>query len=211
MSKTRVSISSGGGLLEGSLEIPEFPYPLPAVLLCHPHPLHGGNMDNKVLRVVGKKLAEKGFAVLRFNFRGVGRSQGAYDEGVGEKDDARAAFSFLIEQKEVDEKRAFILGYSFGGMIALSVAALEEKIKAVAGISPVQTEKAFAGCAKPKLIITGTNDHIVSSSLILQHIERAGGLSETKTVLKTIDHADHYWRGFEEELGEMAADFFTLL
>ena len=208
MSKTKVEIKSDGPVLEGSLEIPELSHPLPAVLLCHPHPLHGGDMNNKVLRLVGRKLTERGFAVLRFNFRGVGRSQGVHDAGVGEIDDARAAFSFLFSQKEVDNQRAFILGYSFGGMIAFSVAALEEKIKAVVGISPIHTDRVLAGCVKPTLIINGSNDQVVSSVSILKHIKSAGEYHEKKTELKTIEHADHSWRGFEEELGEMTADFF---
>ena len=206
---TKVKITSSGNNLEGYLEIPDFPPPLPAVLLCHPHPLHGGNMDNNVITGIGKILTSKGFVVLRFNYRGVGKSEGAYGDGIGETDDACAAFSFLLEQKEVDAQRAGILGYSYGGMIAFAAGAKEDKIKAVVGVSPALTETSLIECVKPKFIITGENDDLFRASSIQKSIEKANEPFETKTMLRIIDDANHFWHGLEKEAGELAAIFLT--
>lgn len=205
MAKSKVLISSSGPTLEGYLELPDLPPPFPAVLLCHPHPLYGGNMHNNVIVAVGNALVKEGFAVLRFNFRGVGQSEGSFNEGVGEQDDARACLSFLLEREEIDSHRLGIGGYSFGGMIAFSVGVRENAAAALAGISPVIPKDALKGCTKPKIIISGTADDMVPTALIAKEVNKAG---EPKD-FRVIDGADHFWWGFEEQLGEMVAGFFS--
>ncbi len=91
MSQTRVRFSTSGVVLEGILEKPKGEAPFPAVAVCHPHPLYGGDMYNNVVSVICQALARESIATLRFNFRGVGQSEGNHEEGIGEQEDVRAA------------------------------------------------------------------------------------------------------------------------
>jgi len=209
MNKISVKITGSGPVLEGYLELPDLPPPLPAVLLCHPHPLYGGNMSNNVVMSVGSKLNEDGFAVLRFNFRGVGRSEGFFDDGVGEVEDARAALAFLSEREEIDPGRLGILGYSYGGKIGFSMGVREERAKVLAGVSPIHVPGVLMGCSKPKLIICGTDDDVIDLPSIIQEVEQAGGPETLNLEMKIIDGADHFWWGDEKQLGELAAGFFA--
>ena len=209
MESIKLLIESSGPVLEGVLELPDHPPPLPAVLLCHPHPVYGGNMDNNVIVGIGRKLVKKGFAVLRFNFRGTGRSKGFFDEGIGEADDARAALAYLRGREEVDPCRIGLLGYSFGGMIAFSVGVREDAIKALAGISPVLADGVLKSCYKPKIIISGADDDVVPASAILREIDKAGGPEAINLEMKIINGADHFWWGYESEISGTVADFFS--
>ena len=150
-------------------------------------------MNNNVVIGVGNCLVKKGFAVLRFNFRGVGRSEGTFDEGNGEQDDARVCLKFLLEREEIDPERIGLVGYSFGGMIALSVGVREDAVRVMAGISPIMPKDILKGCNKPKIIFSGTEDNMVPSRLILQETKKAGEHTE----IKVIDDADHFWWGYE--------------
>ena len=95
MKQTRVSFSSGGLSLEGILAIPEGAGSFPAVIICHPHPLYGGNMDNNVVLSLSDTLTQASLASFKFNFRGVGGSQGEFGQGIGEQEDVEAAISFI--------------------------------------------------------------------------------------------------------------------
>ncbi len=117
-SERRISIKSGRLALEGMLH--EDPGDL-ALLMLHPHPQYGGDMDNHVVTGICGAVVELGASTLRFNFRGAGRSGGAFDGGVGEADDARAAAALL--RAEAPGRRFVLAGYSFGAMVAAAVAA----------------------------------------------------------------------------------------
>src|SRR5512143_29516 len=160
----KVEIPCGKIILEGMISVPEGPGPFGLVVVCHPHPLYGGNMFNNVVHAVCSKLGKDSLAWLKFNFRGVGRSGGRYAEGIGEQDDARAAVSFAELQEGVDPMKIGICGYSFGSIIALAVAAKDSRVKAVAGISPfIQPPGLLDRCSCPKLFVAGTRDEFVDS------------------------------------------------
>ena len=118
MSKRRVSFQSGSFSLEGVLSVPVGPDPAPAVLVCHPHPLYGGSMSNNVVNAVFDTLVEARFAALKFNFRGVGESQGSFTHGLGEGQDVVAALHLLHSLPEVDSLRIGLIGYSAGAGFA---------------------------------------------------------------------------------------------
>jgi hypothetical protein len=125
----------GGPSLEGMLRAPAGARR--AVLLCHPHPLYGGTMHSAVVLAIAKVLADKApdeAASLRFNFRGVGRSEGRYDEGRGETDDARAALRFL--KARAPGARITVCGYSFGTWVGLRAAAIDGGVERVALVAP---------------------------------------------------------------------------
>ncbi|HJX69980.1 MAG TPA: hypothetical protein VJ441_02685, partial [Dehalococcoidia bacterium] len=102
--------------------MPQGEPPFPAVAVCHPHPLYGGDMHNNIVLAICSALAEASIAAFRFNFRGVGRSQGAFAEGVGAQEDVKAALAFLTPSSKVDSQRVGLAGYSFGTRVALPVA-----------------------------------------------------------------------------------------
>jgi len=201
---TNTEIISGDIILEACLDLPEGPGRFPGVVLCHPHPLYGGDMYNNVISAVGRKLTERGIAALRFNFRGVGRSGGRYENGMGEQEDALAALVFFKRCANTDPDRLGIMGYSFGGMIAMAVGEEDMISKAVAGVSPVVLKGSMRNCGKPKYVICGSDDFVVPSPAIIKEV---GEMSGPKKV-EVIKGADHSWWGFEDEMATRVADFF---
>ncbi|MCJ7791427.1 MAG: dienelactone hydrolase family protein [Dehalococcoidia bacterium] len=179
----------------------------PAVVLCHPHPLYGGSMNNNVIMAVSSALVEKSMAAFMFNFRGVGGSQGSFGDGIAEQEDVAAAISWIISQPEVDSERVGLSGYSFGAAVALPAAGTDDRVRAVALISlppgPLQISQ-LKDCAKPKFLICGTNDFVVpldQAKLLNQEA------AEPKQI-ELVDGADHFWLGYETVLAEKVVAFF---
>ncbi len=156
-----VVLAGAAGPLEGLLqERLEHDHTLTAVV-CHPHPLYGGTMHNKVAHRVANVLHGLGAAVLRFNFRGVGNSAGAYDKGDGELDDARTALAYLRER--YPSARRWAAGFSFGSWVASRLAASEPDVERLLMIAPpvhTQTFEEMRTLPKPKLVVQGTADEI---------------------------------------------------
>jgi alpha/beta superfamily hydrolase len=208
MKKTRVSFSSGGLVLEGILAVPEGAGPFPAVIVCHPHPLYGGSMDNNVVNSLSETLTQASLVSFKFNFRGVGGSQGEFDQGIGKQEDVEAAISFISAVKEVDLERIGLAGYSAGAGFAFPVGFNDDRIRALAAISPPLPMFDFdflKGCPKPKLLISGSRDELIP---IDQFLEFCQNLSEPKECV-SIEGADHFWWGYESLLAAKVTAFFT--
>lgn len=177
-----------------------------AAIVCHPHPLFGGTMHNKVVFRIARAFQEAGFAVLRFNFRGTGLSQGEHDEGRGEQEDLRAAMSF-IEQKFPDAE-VWLAGFSFGSMVMLRAAACDERVRAIVAAGVPVSKYDFsevARCHKPKLFVQGALDQFGS----VEDLKRFfSALDEPKT-LKIIEGAEHFFEGRLEELMQTVAGFIA--
>jgi len=206
--KTRVSFSSGGLFLEGILTIPEGAGPFPAVIVCHPHPLYGGSMDNNVVNSLSETLTQASLASFKFNFRGVGGSQGEFGQGIGEREDVEAAISFISTVKEVDSKRIGLAGYSAGAGFAFPIGFNDDRIRALAAVSPPLSMFDFdflKSCPKPKLLISGSRDDLIS---INQFLEFCQNLPEPKEC-ESIEGADHFWWGYESRLAAKVVAFFT--
>lgn len=206
MKQEKVVFKSGALNLEGRLLVPAEAGagPVPGVVLCHPHPQYGGNMNNSVTHAVSRALAAKGITALLFNFRGVGLSEGAYSHGRGETEDARAAISFLTGREGIDRFKLGLMGYSFGGTIALAAGLQDSAVKAVAAVSPPEMPE-FSG-PKPRLVVCGSKDTLVSASGILQEKDRITG--DGSGSVKIIEGADHFWGGYEGELAALVVFFF---
>jgi hypothetical protein len=208
MKETRVSFLSGGLVLEGILIIPEGAGLFPAVIVCHPHPLYGGSMDNNVVSSLSETLIQASLVSFKFNFRGVGGSQGEFGQGIGEREDVEAAISFISTVNEVDSKRIGLAGYSAGAGFALPVGFNDDRIKALAAVSPPLPMFDFdflKSCPKPKLLISGSRDELIPAN---QFLEFCQNLPEPKEY-ESIEGADHFWWGYESRLAAKVVAFFT--
>jgi alpha/beta superfamily hydrolase len=190
------------GRLEALLEEPEERDPIEAALVCHPHPQHGGTMHNKVVYRVARGLRKAGCVVLRFNYRGVNLSEGGYDQGVGEIEDARAALSLLLSR--YPSLPVTLAGFSFGSRIALKLGCeLKYPRRVIAvGFPTVYADRSYLeGCAVPRVFIQSTNDEFGP----LAELEPAvAGLPEPKQLI-TVPASDHFFAGALPELESVVA------
>jgi alpha/beta superfamily hydrolase len=208
MKETRVRFPSGSLILEGVLGIPEGTGPFPVAIVCHPHPLYGGSMDNNVVYRLSDALMQASLASFRFNFRGVGGSQGEFSHGIGEQKDVEAAISFVSTLKEVDPQRIGLAGYSAGAGFALPVGVQDARIRALAAISPPLSMFDFdflRDCSKPKLLISGSRDDFTRPEQFLEFCQSLSGPTECET----IKGADHFWRGYESHLAAKVTAFLV--
>ena len=176
-----------------------------AAIVCHPHPLFGGTMHNKVVYQAAKTLHRRGVPVLRFNFRGAGMSKGQHDKGQGEREDVRAGLNYLA--KEFPGLPILLAGFSFGAWVGLQVGCEDDRVNDVIGLGiPVDHSdlKYLEGCAKPKLFIQGANDQFGSRANVETLFNE---LPEPKKLV-FVENADHFFTGY---LSEMAAAIDTWL
>ena len=209
MRQTAISFKSGGAPLEGIMGFPEgLPQPFPAVVVCHPYPLFDGNMDNNVVMAVCRSLVETGFVTFRFNFRGMGDSEGSFTKGEKEQGDVAAALSLLWRWPGIDKKRRGLAGYSFGASVILGGLSEYKTARALAIISPplaaVAHEK-VARDVRPKRFIVGDRDGLVPHSSLSEKIDALNGPVE----LCVVAGADHSWSGQEAEVASQATGFFV--
>jgi len=200
-------IPGPAGPLEALMDQPDGE-PRAAVAFAHPLPTAGGTMHTKVVFQSAKALTRIGCAVLRFNFRGVGRSAGAWDEGRGELDDYRAAVDFLAAQYPGLELWA--AGFSFGSYVALTCGAEDPRIGALIGLAPPVNRYEYAavsGSTKHKFLIHGERDELIPIGEVRRFYAR---LAEPKELVE-IDRATHLFDGQASEVGdaleELLADF----
>lgn len=194
------------GRIEAILKEPSTPVTRVAVV-CHPHPLFGGTMHNKVVYRIAKAFHSAGFAVLRFNFRGTGHSQGEHDQGRGEQDDLRAAIKFMEERYSNSE--AWLAGFSFGSAVMLRAACGDPSIRAIIAAGVPVSKSGLTdviSCDKPKLFIQGELDEFGRPEDLVRFV---GKLSEPKT-LKIIEGADHFFEGHLAELEKAVSDFINM-
>jgi alpha/beta superfamily hydrolase len=200
-----VRIESEGPSLEGLLHVPEGASPFPGIVICHPHPQMGGEMHNNVVGALVRAALGEGIAALRFNFRGVGASEGSYDGGKGEQDDARAALHYLRSQPEINAERIAIAGYSFGSIVAVRVAYRQDDLAAVVAVSnPVERGGAIEVLLKPPtLFITGDRDEYVDHNLLLEYEDQIGD----DVTVEVLEGVDHFWWGSDGRLIELVGAF----
>jgi hypothetical protein len=197
---------SGLGSDEQSAQEPSGIQPRAAVVLAHPHPLYGGTMHTKVVFQAAKAFCRIGCAVLRFNFRGTGVSEGSFDNGPGELADFRQALDFTARRYPGAELWA--AGMSFGAWVALTVGAEDDRVSALLGIAPpVQTYDftALRRSAKPKFFIQGERDELCPLKAMRAFYAQ---LPEPKELV-VIDAADHLFDGHVIEIGEAVEDLFA--
>lgn len=185
-------IPGPAGRLEALLEEPDHTEPREAALVCHPHPRHGGTMHNKVVYRIARALRSQGAAVLRFNYRGVNLSEGLYDRGVGEVDDARAALELL--RSRYPQLPVTVAGFSFGSRIALLVApGCPEARRAIAVGFPARyfATEHFPASPVPRHFVLSTHDEYSPRA----EFEAGYRLLPEPKSLAWVDARDHFFGG----------------
>jgi len=175
-----------------------------AAIVCHPHPLFGGTMHNKVVFRIARAFSDAGFAVLRFNFRGTGRSQGEHDSGRGEQDDLSAAIEFI--ERRYHGAELWLAGFSFGSAVMLRAASCDDRVRALIAVGVPVSKQSFsdlAHCNKPKLLVQGSNDQYGS----IDQLEMFFASLDEPKQLRIIDGADHFFEGHLPELAEAVTKF----
>jgi alpha/beta superfamily hydrolase len=202
-----IDIPAPHGILEGLLRTPDDAPESPQMvaLVCHPHPRYGGTMHNKVVFRVAAALVELGFPTLRFNFRGVGRSTGVYDDGHGEREDVFAALDWLAQR--YPSVPICLGGFSFGSWVGLPVGCEDARTRQLIGVGvPVRLlgVDALEQCDKPKLIVQGQFDEYGPLDAVQPWFER---LPPPKR-LEIVPGADHFFIHQQAALSEVIVAYF---
>jgi hypothetical protein len=200
LAEERIFFDSGGLRIEGLLENLAGDN---GVVVTHPHSLYGGTMHNNVVKAVAHAYHEEGYSTLRFNFRGVEKSEGEFDNGRGEQEDVKEALKYLgsLGKSKID-----LSGYSFGAWVnALGVDELQEAQRLIMVSPPVSfIDFSFLEHSpKIKLVICGTRDEIAE----YQKVERMLPKWNNEAVFRVIQGADHFYSGYEEELIDIIGEF----
>ncbi len=192
----KASIDGPAGRIEALVSEPES---APAVaVLCHPHPQHGGTMNNKVVHTLARTLAGRGFATIRFNFRGVGESEGSYADGRGEVEDARAIIDHA--RQHWPGLPVWLGGFSFGAMVAI-VAAADQDIAGLVSVAPPVDRLDIAEIAQPRcrwLILIGDEDELVDVDTVVEWVNQL----DPGPQLRVLEGVDHFFHGRLTQLGE---------
>jgi len=177
------------------------------IIVLHPHPQFGGTMAHNVVRAAYKFFANQGYPALRFNFRGIGKSEGKYSDGIGEKDDALAACEYLIKAGK-NVQKLLIVGYSFGAAIAGAISDRLSQIVGYIAISyPFTMFSQFvkeARISKPKLFLIGDQDDFTPIGEFNKAITT---FPEPKSV-KIMARMDHFWNGYEDKMVKEIENWF---
>ena len=189
--------------LEGLYSAPTQAAQIGAVV-CHPHPLYGGEMHNNVVSALVQVLQQAGIATLRFNFRGVGRSGGSHEQGNGEVEDVKAAVTYLLSRQAVST--VVVAGYSFGSMVGLRAGVADDRVHKLIGVAlPMGfgDPSFLPPSPKPKLLISGDHDNYCPLPALNEFFAK---LVEPKALV-IVNGADHFFWGQEGEVAKVAAAF----
>ena len=193
--------SGPDGRLEGRMNVVENKRS-PVAIILHPLPQFGGNMNNPIIFNLYHAFIKKGFSVLRFNFRGVGKSQGEFDQGIGELSDAAASLDWIQSQVS-DSKGCWVAGYSFGAWIAMQLLMRRPEIEGFISISPPANMYDFnflAPCPSSGIILHGEEDKVVPKDDILRLVEKLQTQRNINIDYKNIAGANHFFENKTEKL-----------
>jgi len=181
----------------------------PIALVLHPHPLYGGNMNNRICYNLFQMFKARGFSVLRFNFRGVGRSQGEFDQGIGELSDAASALDWM-QQIKPDAQACWIGGYSFGAWIGMQLLMRRPEVEGFLSISPPANMFDFtflAPCPSSGIIVHGADDDVVPEADVQKLVDKLKTQKGITIDYQLMDGASHFYENEMEELDEMCGNY----
>ena len=174
----------------------------PIAIILHPHPQFGGTMNNQITYQLFYMFAKRGFAVLRFNFRGVGRSQGEFDHGSGELSDAAAALDY-VQTVHPDARSCWVAGFSFGAWIGMQLLMRRPEIEGFISVAPQPNLYDFtflAPCPSSGLIIHGDQDKVVPQKDVQALVDKMKTQKGIKIDQQIIKGANHFFEGHVDEL-----------
>jgi uncharacterized protein len=206
-----VIFNGADGRLEGRYHHDPRPH-APLALILHPHPLHGGTMNNKVVYDLFHMFVRRGFSVLRFNFRGVGRSQESFDHGQGELRDAAAALDWM-QQHNVNSSGCWVAGFSFGAWIGMQLLMRRPEIHGFLSVALPANMYDFsflAPCPSSGLIVHGGADALVPPDSVAKLVQKLSQQRGIKIDLEVIPGADHFFTGHLRELGNAVERYLDL-
>ena len=198
--------------LEGVIHVPTGGTPpRPAVVLCHPHSLYGGSAEVPVIVSTARELARRGMVALRFNFRGVGGSEGSFGDGIAEVADVAGAVDHLAARSDVDQGRLYLMGYSFGASVGLRHVETDPRMGGIVALClPLGdvsigslSEDFWQRYTRPKLFLAGDRDHVCPLSRLRPLVER---LPEPKQLV-VLEGVDHFLWNREQEIANHIAGF----
>jgi alpha/beta superfamily hydrolase len=181
----------------------------PVALILHPHPLYGGSMHNKVTYILYQTFLNRGFNVLRFNFRGIGKSEGSFDNGEGELSDAATVLDWLQVQNP-NAKAFWVSGFSFGAWITMQLLMRRPEVEGFLVVSPPTNKYDFnflAPCPVSGQIIQGTSDEVVPVDSVRGLAEKLSKQKGIKIDLRLIENADHFFLSHLPVLNQVASDY----
>jgi hypothetical protein len=198
------------GRLEGRYQ--QSPTPnAPIALMLHPHPQHGGTMNNKVVYSLYQSFQRQGFSVLRFNFRGVGRSQGKFDRGEGELSDAAAALDWLQSWNQ-NSAQCWIAGFSFGAWIGMQLLMRRPEISGFVSVAPPANVYDFsflAPCPSSGLMVTGDQDTVVPQEAVTKLVQKLSHQRGIKIDYKVVPGASHFFNEHLDQLAETVDQYLV--
>lgn len=177
-----------------------------AAIICHPHPLFGGTIHNKVVYQAAKSMEALGVPVLRFNFRGAGLSAGSHDRGVGEQGDVLAAIDFLAA--EFPNTPLLLAGFSFGSWVGLRAGCADPRVSELIGMGiPVNNSdfSYLSRCAKPKLFVQGTSDEHGA----WENVEQILAITPGNNRIVFVHGAEHFFAGRLDELNRAITEWLV--
>jgi len=198
------------GRLEGRYQHSKRPN-APIALMLHPHPQYGGTMNNKVVYTLFHAFVRQGFSVLRFNFRGVGRSQGTFDRGEGELSDAAAALDWLQTYND-NATSCWIAGFSFGAWIGMQLLMRRPEINGFISVAPPANMHDFsflAPCPSSGLIIQGDKDAVVPEASVKKLVDKLSSQRGISIDYRVVPGADHFFQDEMEELSRHVDEYLT--
>ncbi|UCH73207.1 MAG: alpha/beta hydrolase [Rhodospirillales bacterium] len=181
----------------------------PIALMLHPSPQHGGTMNNKVVYTLYHVFAKRGFACLRFNFRGVGRSQGTFTKGEGELSDAASALDWLQSYNQ-NSRECWIAGFSFGAWIGMQLLMRRPEITGFISVAPPANLYDFsflAPCPSSGLVVTGDRDEIVPGESVKKLVDKLNHQRGITVEHRIIPDANHFFTGRLDELDASVAEY----
>jgi len=196
-----VMFAGPDGRLEGRYHHSKQPN-APVALVLHPHPLHGGTMNNRVVHALYGRFQDMGFSVLRFNFRGVGRSQGSFDHGSGELSDAAAALDW-VQSVNPEAKSCWIAGASFGAWIGMQLLMRRPEIEGFISIAAMANRYDFtflAPCPSSGLFVHGSEDRVAPAREVMPVIEKVKTQKGVIIEHQMVEGANHFFDGKVDEL-----------
>ena len=203
-----IIINGPVGRLEGRYQHAKDPT-APVALVLHPHPQYGGTMNNKVVYTLFHTYARLGFSVLRFNFRGVGRSQGTFSRGEGELSDAASALDWL-QTYNPNSRGCWIAGFSFGAWISMQLLMRRPEISGFISVAPPANLFDFtflAPCPASGLIVHGDSDDVVPQEAVQKLVDKLKHQRDILVTFKVCEGANHFFADRMEELGEMVTEY----